>query len=141
MRTITRNVLLGVLAVLVLLLALGALPSLLRAGDPYYLTATQAQERWNASGGVETAVNVSAYPERRYPYTHAAVGNATAESPGLSHPYWRGPVGFKGAFTHSPFDELEALSTQTPNATDGDAVFARHEGVVYRLTVEQEGGT
>jgi len=43
MRPITRNLVVGLLVVTVLLLALGAAPSLLRSGDPYYVTATPAE--------------------------------------------------------------------------------------------------
>ncbi len=129
MRRVTRNFLLGVLAVIVVLLALGALPGLLKSGDPYYVTATPA--------AADLAVNVTDLPERRFPYTNAALTNATDSSPGRSGPYWRGPVGLKGAFTHSPFDELGALRGREPNATDGEAVFVRRNGTTYRLAVSQ----
>jgi hypothetical protein len=132
MRRVTRNFVLGVLAVVVVLLALGALPGLLKAGDPYYLLASPAT--------ADVAVNATDLPERRYPYATAALGNATASEPGRSGPYWRGPVGLKGAFTHSPFDELAALGGREPDATDGDAVFVRRNGTTYRLAAVQEGG-
>ncbi|WP_254279744.1 hypothetical protein [Haloarcula marina] len=132
MRTVTRNFLLGMAVVVVLLLALGALPSYLKSGDPYYLTATPAADDANA-----TAINASALSERRYPYTYGALGNASNDTAGSSDPYWRGPVGVKGAFTHSPFDELDALTQGYPEATDGDAVRVRHDGTLYRLAVTQ----
>ena len=131
MRRVTRNFLLGVLAVVVLLLALGALPSYLKSGDPYYLTASPAN--------ADATVDVTNLTERQYPYASAALANASAEAPGRSPPYWRGPVGLKGAFTHSPFDEVEALGGRDRNATDGDTVFVRRNGTVYRLAVVQEG--
>jgi len=130
MRRITRNFLLGVLAVLVVLLALGALPGLLTSGDPYYLVASPAS--------ADVAVNVTDLPENRYPYATAALANATADAPGRSGPYWRGPVGLKGAFTHSPFDEVDALRGREANATDGDGVLVRRNGSVYHLAVTQE---
>jgi hypothetical protein len=136
MRPVTRNTLLGILAVVVLLLALGALPSLLKSGDPYYLTATPTDGNYSVENG--TAVNASALSELRYPFTTAALGNATAESEGRSDPYWRGPVGLKGAFTHSPFDERDALVQQYDNATVGDGVVVRHNGTFYRLAVTQQ---
>lgn len=133
MRRVTRNVLLGLLAVVVLLLALGALPGFLRSGDPYYLTATPATV---GAGGA--AVNVTDLPEGRFPYATAALGNASADAPGRSHPYWRGPIGLKEAFAHSPFDEVDALAGREPDATDGDAVFVRRGETTYRLAVVQE---
>ena len=133
MRPITRNAIYVILAVAVVLLALGALPGLLKTGDPYYLTATAATPTGNA-----TAFNASEVTGNRFPYTTAAVERASADEPGRSDPYWRGPVGFKGAFTHSPFDEANALDRQYPNASTDDGTYARHEGTVYRLTVVQE---
>lgn len=161
MRRVTRNALLGLALVVVLLLALGALPSLLKSGDPYYLVATatdappaatdappDTSDGSNADGeagtggptGNETIepVDASDLPSDRYRYTTAALANATADSPGRSPPYWRGPVGFKGAFTHSPFDEIDAIAGREPNATDGDAVFVRQEGTTFRLAVVRE---
>ena len=68
MRPVTRNLLVGLLVVTALLLALGAAPSLLRSGDPYYVTVTPAEPP------AETApVNASTLSERRFPYTLAAV--------------------------------------------------------------------
>lgn len=130
MRRVTRRLLIALVAVVVALLALGALPALLRSGDPYYLSATPTENR--------TAVDATGLSERRFPYASAALENATAERAGRSGPYWRGPVGFKEAFTHSPFDELSALSGRDPNATGGDAVFARRNGTVFRLAATRE---
>lgn len=130
MRRVTRRFLVGLLAVALALLALGAAPGLLRSGDPYYLVATPTDDG--------PAVDAGDLPERRFPFASAALRNATAERPGRSEPYWRGPVGFKEAFTHSPFDEVSALAGREPNATVGEAVFARRNGTVYRLAVTQE---
>lgn len=131
MRTVTRNLVLGILAVVVVLLALGALPGLLKSGDPYYVTATPIDEL-NGTGQPVDGGNLS---ERSYPYTTAALANATAESPGQSGPYWRGPVGFKETFTHSPFDEVNALRGQYPNATVGEGVGVARNGTLYRVAV------
>ena len=132
MRRITRNVVLGLVVVLVLLLALGALPSLLKSGDPFYVVATPAEDGANA-----TAVNSTAIEAQFYPFTTAALSNATATDSGRSDPYWRGPVGVKGAFTHSPFDERAALTQQYPSAVDGDQVRVRHNGTLYHVAVTQ----
>lgn len=125
MRPVTRNALLAIGVVLVLLLALGAVPSLLKSGDPYYLTAT-------AADGDHEAVNGSALPSNRYPYT------TTALESGQSEPYWKGPIGLKEAFTHSPFDEHSALGQRNPAAIDGDTVYVSHNGTLYRVTVVQD---
>jgi hypothetical protein len=127
----TRNVTLAILGVVVVLLALGALPGLLKSGDPYYVTATVTD------GPVEAAVNATALPAARFPYTTAAMENATAETPGRSDPYWEGPTGIKGAFTHSPFDELQALEERTAAATiEGrEGVYARANGTLYAIEI------
>jgi hypothetical protein len=139
MRTVTRNFLLAMGVLAVLLLALGAVPSYLKSGDPYYLTATPTDAVGNdtAANGSVDAVNASALSAQRYPYTTEALDNATANASGQSTPYWRGPVGLKGAFTHSPFDEYDALDQQFPDAVEGDTVLVRHDGTLYRLAVTQ----
>ena len=103
MRPITRRAILGFVVVVIALLALGALPSLLGSGEPYYLTATPT----DADG---PAVNVTGLSERRYPYLTAAIES------GRSDPYRRGPVGLKETFSHSPFDERQGLVTRNPDA-------------------------
>ncbi|MFC7075368.1 hypothetical protein [Haloarcula halophila] len=135
MRPVTRNTLVGILVIVVLLLALGALPSYLKSGDPYYVTATPTDGTYSVENG--TAVNGSVLTDRRYPYTTAALGNATADTAGSSAPYWRGPVGLKGAFTHSPFDERDALRQRYDNATVGEGVVVSHNGTFYRVAVSQ----
>jgi hypothetical protein len=102
-RPITRRAILGFVVVVIALLALGALPSLLGSGEPYYLTATPT----DADG---PAVNVTGLSERRYPYLTAAIES------GRSDPYRRGPVGLKETFSHSPFDERQGLVTRNPDA-------------------------
>jgi hypothetical protein len=121
-RTITRNVLIGLGVVVVLLAALGALPSYLRSGDPYYVSATPVEE-----GG--PAVNGSALSEQRFPYTTEAIER------GRSSPYWKGPIGFKEAFTHTPFDEFAAFRQRDPRAVNGSVAYVSYEGSRYRVTI------
>ncbi|MFB6118113.1 hypothetical protein [Halosegnis sp.] len=128
MRPITRNFLVGLLVVAALLLALGAVPSLLASGDPYYLTATPADPPADV-----TPVNGSTLSERRFPYTFAAI----ASPEGRSAAYYRGPLGLKGAFTHAPFDEMGAYAEQYPEAVTPTATYVRLENTTYRLTVTQ----
>ncbi|SEO93698.1 hypothetical protein SAMN04487948_10879 [Halogranum amylolyticum] len=125
MRRVTRNLLVGIGLVVVALLALGALPSYLGTGDPYYLTAETA-DRTNES--VET-VDVSNVSARRYPYLTGALED------GRSDGYRKGPLGLKGSFTHSPFDEFDSLVVQNPDARDGDAVLVEYKGERYRVEV------
>ena len=129
MRRRTRTVTLVVLGFAVLLLALGALPSLLRAGDPYYVTAQP--------GGDHPAVNVTDLPDRRFPYVTAALGNATTDREGRSGPYWRGPVGLKEAFTHSPFDEVSALQSRNASAATDDGVLVRSNDTLFDVSVRK----
>lgn len=151
MRRVTRNAVLLLLAVLVALLALGALPGLLKSGDPYYLTAdsvdasatnvtNNASATTNVTGnasatsatGNASAVNGTALSARQFPYTTEALRNGTSE------PYWRGPWGLKESFTHSPFDEVSALRARNPGATTGDGIFVRHNATLYRVGVGQQ---
>ncbi|WP_277554867.1 hypothetical protein [Halobaculum limi] len=131
MRSVTRKFLVGLLLVVVALLALGALPSYLGAGDPYYLTVSPA-----AADGPAYTLNASegGIAERRFQYFFAAVGS----SDGRSDPYQRGRFGIKEEFTHSPFDEFATFREFAPEgAVDGDAVFVRYNDTRYRVTVEQ----
>lgn len=124
-----RRYLIAIGVVVLLVLALGALPSLLRSGDPYRAQADPTA----APDGVEPVATEN-LSERRYRYVTAAVAD------GESGRYWKGPIGLKGAFAHSPFDELDAIRTQHPEAVDGDAVYVTENGTVYRVTVEREDG-
>ncbi len=128
MRRVTRNVILAILAVGALLLALGVLPGFLRSGDPYYVTATPIEDT------PAVVVNATDLSERRFPYTTAAIANGESEA------YYRGPVGFKEAFTHSPFDEFDALAVRSGGAVEGNVAYVTHEGQAYRLEVVQRGG-
>lgn len=126
MRRVTRIVLLAILGTGVSLLALGAVPSYLAAGEPYYLTVTPA-----ADG---PGINTSNLSQRRYPYLFDALSNSTNRSKS----YRKGPYGFKESFSHSPFDELEALrGLASANATKDGAVYVVHDGVRYRVEVTQ----
>jgi hypothetical protein len=102
-RPITRRAVVGFVFVVLALLALGALPSLLASGEPYYLTATPT----DADGPAVDATNLS---DRRYPYLTEAIDT------GRSAPYRRGPIGLKEAFSHSPFDERQGLVARNPDA-------------------------
>ncbi|WP_117594291.1 hypothetical protein [Haloprofundus halophilus] len=124
MRPITRRVLALVVLLAVGLLALGALPSYLGTGDPYYLTA----EETDASG---PAVNVTDFSGQRYPYL------STALAEGRSEGYQKGPFGLKESFTHSPFDERDALTTQNPDAERDGRVLVEYDGTRYWVAVEQ----
>lgn len=115
-----------VLALVMLgLLALGALPSYLGTGEPYHLTATETEE----SG---PAVNVTDLPEHRYPYLTQALETGRSEG------YQTGQWGLKEQFTHTPYDELDALATRNPDARVGEnAVLVEYEGQRYRVEVVQ----
>jgi len=135
MRPVTRNAVLLILAVLVVLLALGALPTFLASGDPYYVTA-EPIETASTSGdpgavNASAAVNGSALSERRFPYTTEALRNGT------SGPYRKGPWGLKETFAHSPFDERNALATRNGSAVTDDGVLVSYNGTLYSVAVGQ----
>ncbi|QLH80409.1 hypothetical protein [Halosimplex pelagicum] len=137
MRRVTRNAVLLILGVMVALLALGALPSLLASGDPYYVTAEPVAGNGSADGSgaaainASAAVNGSALSERQYPYTTQALRNGTSD------PYREGPWGFKEAFTHSPFDERSALTARNATAVSESGVLVSYNGTLYRVAVGQ----
>jgi len=124
-RPITRRALLGFAVVCLVLLALGALPSSLGAGDPYYLTAMPTD-------GAGPAVNVTDLSERRYPYLTAAIES------GRSEPYREGPLGLKEPFTHSPFDERDGLVARNPDARRDGGVLVTDGGERYLVAVTRE---
>ena len=126
MRPVTRNLLVAIGLVVVALLALGALPSYLGSGDPYYLTAESVETD-------QTAVDVNNVSERRYPFL---IGALTADD-GRSDGYQMGPYGMKEWFTHTPFDEVDALTRQVPEAAEGDGVRVSYEGETYYVEVVQ----
>jgi len=136
MRPVTRNLVLGILGILVLLLALGALPSLIETGDPFYVEATVA----NASGPAVAGDDIA---ERRFPYSFGAVDAAAAGAgPARSDAYYSGVVGLKAAFTHTPFSEFDEFETLAPDAVRrpgespvGDVAYVRSNGTRYRLEI------
>jgi hypothetical protein len=131
-RPVTRNTVAAILVVVVLLLALGAVPSLLRSGDPYYVTAEAIAD---PTGG--TVVNVSNLSERRYPYVTGAVESAESGGDGRSDAYYRGPFGFKEGFSHSPFDEFDALGQRYGNVSVDSSVVVATNTTQYRLEIVQ----
>jgi len=148
-RPIAKQFVLAILVLLILLLALGALPSLLKSGDPYYLTAEPTDR--TLTGENETALDVATLSERSYPYTMEALesgrtgaGNDSARresderspSIGRSSPYWQGPIGVKEAFSHSPFDEIDSLRTRySATMLDDRTALVRWQNQTYRLAV------
>jgi hypothetical protein len=131
MRPVTRTFLVGLLAAVALLLALGALPSYLGSGDPYYLTAEPVEADGPA---YELNATEGGIAERRFQYFFSAVG----ADDGRSTAYRTGAYGLKEEFSHSPFDELATFREFAPaDAVDGDAVFVRYNETRYRVTVVQ----
>ena len=137
MRPITRNVVIAIVVVVAGLLALGAVPSYLRSGAPYYVVAEPTDPG--------PSVNATDLSERRYPYLTGAVaaaernGNGSGGE-GRSEPYWEGPFGLKESFAHSPFDEFDAVGQRNPEATTDGTVFVAANGTRYRAEIVREGG-
>ncbi len=129
MRPLMRNALLAVGLVVVLLLALGAVPSYLGSGDYYYLEVTETDDDG-------TAVDVEELSEQRYPYLNGAL----AADDGRSDGYQRALGEFKDTFTHTPFDEFDSLQQLEPDAArdDGDRVIIAVDGDRYSLTIVSE---
>ncbi len=124
MRRITRDFLIGLVGVIVLLLALGALPSYLGSGDPYYVTATPVEDG--------PAVNGTTLSERRFPYTTTAIER------GRSEPYQEGRFGLKESFSHTPFDEFAEFRQRNAEATTDSIAFVARNGTRYRVTITRE---
>lgn len=123
-----RHVLALALVVAVPLVLLGAVPSYLGTGDPYYLVAEPVDDD-------VVAVDVDDLPEHRYPYTTAALED------GESEPYRTGAFGLKETFAHSPFDEVSALQDRSRAAVAGEhAVHVERNGTIYRLELLQRSG-
>jgi len=131
MRRITRNAVLVLVAVAVLLLALGVLPGLLKTGDPYRVTAVEVSPG-NTTADPAAAINGSALSGRQYPYT------TTALDEGESDAYWKGYVGVKETFTHSPFDEIGALESRNASARTDEGVLVRYDDTLFDVSVGKE---
>ena len=127
MRPVTRNLLIVIAVVVLALLALGALPSYLASGDPYHLTV----ESTEYEGPTANATGLSA---RRYPYLTGALDS----DDGRSVAYRRGPYGLKESFTHTPFDEVDALTQRAPGAAADGGVHIEHDGQTYYVAIIQE---
>ncbi|MFC5134288.1 MULTISPECIES: hypothetical protein [Haloferacaceae] len=126
MRPVTRNLLVAIAVIALALLALGALPSYLGSGDPYYLTAEPIETD-------EPTANATGLSERRYPYLTGAIGS----DDGRSEPYLMGPYGLKEWFTHTPFDEVDALARRAPAAETDGGVRVERDGETYYVEVTQ----
>jgi hypothetical protein len=124
MRRVTRNLLVAIALIAVALLALGALPSYLGSGDPYYLTAEPIETD-------EPAVDVNNATERRWPFLTSAL----TSDDGRSDPYLADTYGIKPWFTHTPFDEMDALTRRLPEAATDDGVRVRRGGEKYHVEV------
>lgn len=133
-----RRYLLILLIPLALLLALGALPSLLGGGDVHYVVATPAESADDGppEGAAATeAIAADNLSENRFPYTVQALED------GVSDPYEEGPFGVKETFTHTPFDEFSEFEIWNANATEEDAVWIERDGSYYRVEITQSPET
>jgi hypothetical protein len=160
MRRVTRNAVALLVLVALALLALGALPSLLQSGDPYYLTSEAVNESVvnatlaAAGNGMATdtasaagTATVTGTATASSAATDASVINGTALSErrypytteavrnGSAGPYYEGPWGLKEPFTHSPFDELSALEGRNPAAVTPEGALVRYNATVFRVAV------
>ena len=131
MRRLMRNALLLVVFVVLALLALGALPSYLGSGTSYSLEVSPSDDDG-------TALNATGISERRYPY----LTEALAADDGRSSGYQRGLGGLKGWFTHSPFDEYDAIAQLEPKATraGGDRLIIEYETERYAVELVSTSG-
>lgn len=132
----TRYLLLIIVVPLVVLLALGAVPSLLGGGDVSYIVATEVEleDGEPPAENVTETLNFDDFSENRFPYTVSAL----AADDGVSDPYEAGRFGFEEFFTHTPFDELDEFRSWEPAASDGAAVWIEHDGSYYRLEITGE---
>ena len=126
MRRIMRNALLLTGVVIVVLLAVGAVPSYLGSGESHYLTATATDEPGSA-------INATEISERRFPYLTAALTGDSGRSDG----YQRALGGYKTFFAHSPFNEFDALKQRNAAAVrdDGERVLVTYKGDRYSITL------
>lgn len=128
-----RRYLLLLVVPAVVLLALGALPSLLGGGDVYYITATEAdlESGEPAHENATEAIPADNLSTNRFPYTTSAL----EADDGVSDPYEKGRFGLKESFTHTPFDEFGELEIWERNASADDAVWVEQNGTFYRLEI------
>lgn len=122
MRRDKRLALLAIGISLLALLALGALPQYLGSGDTYSMTATEVEED-------HPAVDASEIDSQRYPYMNEALET------GESEPYEDDRFGIKEWFTHTPHDELGAVSQLNEAAVDGEAAYVEQNGTLYRVEI------
>jgi len=128
-RRVTRNLVVVIALAVAVLLALGAVPSYLGGGESYHLAVEPTAE----SGPAVDASNVSA---RRFPYLSGAL-----ESPdGRSERYRAGRYGIKESFTHTPFDEVDALVRRVAEAERDDGVLIEYRGERYRVRIVRGDG-
>ena len=114
MRPITRNVVIAIVVVVAGLLALGAVPSYLRSGAPYYVVAEPTDPG--------PSVNATDLSERRYPYLTGAVSAAerngsdgevhVAGSENVDHVAWHAPA-FADAAVAATFQNEESAAVGT----------------------------
>ncbi|ESS11270.1 MAG: hypothetical protein A07HR60_01322, partial [uncultured archaeon A07HR60] len=60
---------------------------------------------------------------------------ALKASDGRSEPYQTGSYGIKEQFTHTPFNEVDALGQRQPNAIQGDGVRITFDGQRYYVEI------
>jgi hypothetical protein len=127
-RRVTRNTIFAIVVVIGLLLALGAVPSLLRSGEPYHVTAEQTTEQG-------PSVSLTALPASRYPFVSAAIADGRSEA------YYEGPFGFKEGFAHSPFDEFDAITQRYGTAVGPDdrLIYVGTNESRYRVRIDRAG--
>jgi hypothetical protein len=109
------------------LLALGALPQYLGGGETYYMTATEVEEPDD-----RPAVDASEIDSQRFPYMSEALETGTSEG------YETGPVEVKEWFTHTPFDERDAVADRNPDAVEDGTVYVERNGTLYRVEVTRD---
>lgn len=129
-----RRYLVALLVPVVVLLALGAVPSLLGGGDVHYVTATEValEDGDPPEGNASETVDAANLSENRFPYTTEALAS------GVSDSYEAGSFGLKDSFSHSPFDEFGELRTWEAEAVDGDVAWLEEDGTYYRLEITRE---
>ena len=115
----------------VLLLALGALPSLLGGGEVYYVVATEIdlEDGQPPAENASDTIDASNLSTNRFPYTLAALED------GVSDPYEAGRFGIKESFTHTPFDEFREFEVWNREATTDETVWLERNGTYYRLEI------